>query len=209
LAEFFGSFLADTAATVLGLFVGLPLAMWANRKLAERGEERRREEEQLRLAHALEVVSHALSHNRLRFEFLSLVLADTHATFDPALDYSAWEATRGEIAPLLRNSELQQRLAYHFARIRSLTDLHKDYLNYFVGIPGTLAGAEAAKTRLRDVLTEIQAELDADAEQLIALINIARAELPSAPTAAPATPLRRAPAPTGRFRSIAGPGDET
>src|SRR5262245_11286179 len=108
--------------------------MWANRKLAERGEQRRREEEQLRLAHALEVVSHALSHNRLRFEFLGLVLGDTHATFDPALDYSAWEATRGEIAPLLRNSELQQRLAYHFARIRSLTDLHKDYLNYFVGI---------------------------------------------------------------------------
>jgi hypothetical protein len=199
--EFLASFLADTAATVLGVFIGLPLAMWANRKLAERGEQRRQREEEIQLANALEVVAHALTHNRGRFEFLSVVLADTHATFDPALDYSAWEATRGEIAPLLRNSELQQRLAYHFARIRALTDLHKDYLNYFVGIAGTLAGAEVAKSRPRDVLTEIQAELDADAEQLISLINAARAQL-SAETGVALAPLRRAPAPTGRFRSV-------
>jgi hypothetical protein len=201
LPDFLASFLADTAATVLGLFVGLPLAMWANRKLAERSEQSRRKEEELRLANALEVVAHALTHNRDRFQFLGIVLADTHATFDPALDYSAWEATRAEIAPLLRNSELQQRLAYHFARIRALTDLHKDYLNYFVGIQGTLAGAETAKKRLRDVLTEIQAELDADAEQLVGLINGARSRLSAETVAAPAL-ARRAPAPTGRFRSI-------
>jgi hypothetical protein len=201
-SEFFASFLADTAATIVGILVGLPMAMWTNRKLAERGDRERRHEQEVRLAHALEAVSHALVHNRERFRFLGGVLAETHATFDPALDYSAWEATHGEVAPLLRDSELQQRLAYHFARVRSLSDLHKDYLNYFIGMQGTLSGAEAARTRLRDVLTDIQSELDADAEQLVLRLEAARARLSTAPLAPEHAPLRRAPAPTGRFRSI-------
>jgi|ERR1051326_1026297 hypothetical protein len=205
MTAFLASFFADFAATALGVLIGLPLALWTNRKIAEHGERQRRHEQETRLAHALEVVGRALTHNRDRFEFLGGVLAETHATFDPALDYSAWEATQGEIGPLVRDAELQQRLAYHFARVRSLSDLHKDYLSYFVGMPGTLIGADATKGRLRDVLMNIQSELDADAEQLLARLDIARGKLAPDLRVAEQAPLRRAPAPTGRFRSISGP----
>ena len=199
---FLTAFFANFAATVLGVLIGLPLAMWTNRKIAAHGESQRRANEESRLAHALEVVARALSHNRDRFEFLAGVLAETHATFDPALDSSAWEATKGEIAPLLRDSELQHRLAYHFARVQSLCDLHKDYLGYFVGVSATVSGAEAAKSRLRDVLTNMQSELDVDAEQLVMRLEAAQARLATDTPSVVQVPLHRAPAPTSRFRAL-------
>ncbi len=99
---------------MLGLVVGLPLALWTNRWIVTHGERLKSHEEQARLDRALSVLAGALKFNRTKFVIVSKVLDEGNASLDIGVDYSAWDASRSEVTPYLGDPELQQRIAYHF-----------------------------------------------------------------------------------------------
>jgi hypothetical protein len=169
--EFLKAFWPNFASTVLGLVLGLPLALWTNRLIISHGERLKRAEEQQRLTKALDTLTRALLFNRERLQTFAQKINNSLAPFDVAIDYSAWEASRSEITPYLRDPELQQRIAYHFSRLASVAKLNDMYLHYAAGIGAALGGSENTRDALRKYLTQVVSHLDNEANELVELIK--------------------------------------
>ena len=170
---FWEAFWPNFASTLIGLLLGLPFALWTDRQITARSERRQRKEERNRLANSLDTLSRALSFNRERLKCLVQSLSNNRAPFDPALDYSAWDAVKSEIIQHLHNPTLQQRIAYHFSRMEAVTKLSDLYLNYVAGIGATIGGSEQMRDSLRGYLLNTLQQLDIESEQIMQAIQAA------------------------------------
>lgn len=168
------AFWPNLASTVIGLLLGLPLALWTDRRITARSEKRQRVEERKRLVESLDTLARALSFNRGRLKELTQSLSNNRAPFDPALDYSAWDAVKSEIIQHLHNPALQQRVAFHFSRMEAVTRLSDLYLNYVAGIGAAIGGSEQTSASLRGYLVKTLTQLDVEAEQIIQAIEVAK-----------------------------------
>lgn len=119
---FWTGFWPNIAATFLGVIAGVPAALWLNRLSVQQANARLQAEEQRRLRVGLEAVLTACSHNQQRMEVL-LSMPVGQSPLDLELDTSAWEASKQQILPVLRDADLQCRIAFHFDRIKTLSRL--------------------------------------------------------------------------------------
>ncbi len=169
--RFFEAFWPDFASTVLGLFLGLPLALWAERRIASYSQRIKRQEEQRQFAVALQILTQTLTANRDRLRDLIRRLESGRVPFDTELDTSTWEAVKSEVTQHLQDPLLQGRIAYHFSRLGSVARLNNLYLNYAAGIAAAVGGSEKTRDALRNYLLQTAAYLDTDAEGIIGLIE--------------------------------------
>jgi len=153
MAGFWEAFWPNFASTVIGLLLGLPLALWTDRQITARSERLKRAEEQQRLALSLDTISQALSFNRERMKQLVQSLSSNRVPFDPAVDCSAWDSVKTEIIQYLHDPALQQRIAYHFSRMEAVLKLNDLYLNYAAGIGAAIGGSEQTRDSLRNYLS--------------------------------------------------------
>ena len=174
---FLDAFWPNLASTVLGLILGLPIALWTNRKIMAHVESQKEREDRLALLHTLDVISRALEHNRGRLRYMHDSISGGRVPFDPALDYSAWDASKEGFNPSFTDPQLRQALAYHFSRMQSIARLNETYLSYAAGIASAIGGSEGTRDALKNYLSAITAELASDAETLIQQIASARGAL--------------------------------
>lgn len=164
--SFLPAFWPDLVATVIGVVVGLPFAVWLTRHSVRVQDEARRREDRARLVAALQTVVAALKFNTTRLNLFQSQLSNKRAPFDVALDTSAWEAVRDEVIPFLRVPDLQRRSAYYFARLVSVGTLSRIYLDQVAGIGSALGGIEGTSENLRGFLIATCQELITTGEQL-------------------------------------------
>lgn len=164
---FWSAFWPNLAATLVGVVLGVPIALWLN-GLAGRGATRSREAlERELLRNGLEVTESAISHNREQLKVLLDIIKKNQALFELKVDTAAWEASRDQVAPLLRRPDLHRRIAYHFLRMSQMARLTGLYLDMVAGVPAAVGGIEHSRAALRNHLTTSATELIADAEGLI------------------------------------------
>ncbi len=163
---FWSGFWPNLASTLIGVIVGLPIALWLNALAGRAATARRQSEDQTRLHDALKAVVAAQAHNQLRLQALRSALASAQALFDVGLDTAAWEAARDQIAPVLRNPELHRRIALHFGRLGTLSRLCSTYLDMVAGIASAIGGVEHTRDALRNHLLTMSEELLTEAKAL-------------------------------------------
>jgi hypothetical protein len=163
---FWSSFWPNLASTIIGVVVGLPVALWLNRLSQRSADASRHDQEQEQLRHGLISVMDALAHNQKQLERLVSTLESNQAMFDVGLDVAAWEAARDQIVPVLRNPELQRRIAFHFSRLGTLTRLCSMYLDLVAGIGATVSGVEKTREALKNHLVAISNKLLSEAETM-------------------------------------------
>ena len=132
MAGFWVAFLPNVAATLVGVLVGVPLALLINRRAVLHGEAARAVAEKARVADALEVVSKALTYNATPLETLVQTLEQGKAQLDLPLDTSAWGAVKADVSGIVE-PELRRRLAFHFSRLEALVELNSMFLTFVTG----------------------------------------------------------------------------
>jgi len=163
---FWLGFFPNLASTLIGVIVGLPIALWLNKLAGGAAERRRLSDRRATLRKGLCGLLAALAHNRQRLEVLIETLKQNKAPFETALDTAAWEASREEIVPYLESPDLQRRIAFHFGRLQTVTRLCSLYLDLAAGVASVIGGVENTRNALRNHLVGTSTELLAQIEQL-------------------------------------------
>jgi hypothetical protein len=146
--SFAQAFWPSTAATLVGLIVGLPVALALNRAWLSHTSRPQRAENERRLRDALHVLAAALNDNTERLVVLQEKLRNRLCPFDSGLDIASWEVVKPAVLQHLPDPRLQSRLARHFAELASVSRLTAQYLGYVAGAEAALGGIEAAREKL-------------------------------------------------------------
>jgi hypothetical protein len=182
---FFTSFWPNLAATIFGVIIGLPVALWLHRKGHAAIERDRLQGERTRLLRSLEIIDESIAANRPRLERLKAALGAGRVLFDPGLETAAWEAVGSGVCSGLHETALPARLAYHFARLTIVSRLNGLYLNYVVSVGAPPVTAESARDVLKQDLLEAVEDLLKDSDAVVASIGETagrlRGELAQAP----------------------------
>lgn len=167
----------DIFNTVAALVLGIPFALWTDRKLKEREGKSHTAENNARLSRALTVLESAITHNRQELAQVAQALATQQARIIPALDHSGWEACKSEVIPLLHDPSLQSKLAFYFSRIESFARANHMYLEYFIGIASALQGANQSREKLRCYLLGLAGNLNTTAAEILGDIANAKTQI--------------------------------
>lgn len=112
-------------ATLGGVLIGVPLALFVDRRGRRWSQRQAQEEESKLLAQALRVLRGALEGNQRQLQGLHEHL-ERKASIPlwSKIDIVSWDAVRGDILSRLGDLELAANLARHFAGIRQLVRGH-------------------------------------------------------------------------------------
>jgi len=155
--SFAQAFWPSTAANLVGLILGLPLALALNRIWLSYTNRSEHSENQRRLKEAIQVLAATLDANADRLVVLQNKLRNKLCPFDSGLDITSWEVVKPELVQFLRDPQLQSGLARHFSELASASRLTSQYLGYVAGVEAALGGIEVAREKLRvHLLTEAE-----------------------------------------------------
>jgi hypothetical protein len=178
---FLTAFWPNLAATLVGVALGLPIAMWVNR-LALRGAERTAQKSQAqRVDHALQVLISAMQANAVLLREYAELLAAGKVKWRLALDVSAWEAIKGDFIAELTDPALRQEVAFHFSQLTVLGALNQEYLGFGFGTNASMSGADATRTSIGQNLKTMCNELSARADALVTASKAAQQSLSNRP----------------------------
>ena len=165
-ANFWSNFWPDFCATISGVLIGVPIALWIERRRGADVEKARIHERAARLRVALSMVDGSLQSNLEAIEFLDSLLAEDRFPYDLRLDLGTWESVRGEVNELLRDAKLQAHLARYFERLKVLTALHGRLLDSKIGGAATIGNAARTSHKLIEDLQRIAKEIRASTATL-------------------------------------------
>ncbi len=154
------------ASTVVGILIGVPIALGLAHYGLSIQERSRQADERARLQRGLTSLTVALRHNADRLRQLSDQLRSDRVPFDVALDVSAWDVSKQEIIPFLQDAEMQRRIAHHFTRTESVRRLAVLLLDQSVGVASALGGSAQTRKALSSHLQAESDDLSHDAGQL-------------------------------------------
>jgi len=180
---FLTAFWPNAAATIVGVVLGLPIALWINRLTLKSAEHSTLQLKVQRLEHALRVLIAAMEANLVLLADYAKVLSDSKIAWRLNLDVSAWEAIRDDLAAELTDPDLRRQLAFHFMTLKALRALNQEYLGFAFGTNASMSSAEKVRESIKTNMQLMCQELQAQATQLIALSKAAQhsASLQKAP----------------------------
>ena len=174
---FFSAFWPNAAATLVGVVLGLPVALWVNRLAINRAARSTQESQIQRVRHALEVLIAAMgSNSTLLLEYVE-VLAGSRVKWRLALDTSAWEAIKADFVAELTDPALRRRVAFHFSQLDLLRSLNSELLSFVAGTNASMSDANATRSSINETLRSMCTQLAAEATELISVAKTARQAL--------------------------------
>jgi hypothetical protein len=171
---FVTAFWPNAAATIVGVVLGLPVALWINRlalKNTERGAHRAQVQ---RLDHALQVLISAMESNQSLLAEYANVLSESKVSWRLNLDVSAWDAIKADIVAELTDPDLRRQLAFHFMKLNALRDLNQEYLGFAFGTNASMSGSEKVRESIKTNMKTMCEELQKHAVELVALCKTSR-----------------------------------
>lgn len=171
MCDFCQSFWPSFVSTILGVIIGIPIALWLNRVITERGLKLEQEQEEQRLRQALDTLKNALSVNINSLSSYLNNISKNQVPFQLGIDYSAWDAVKPEISQFLKDPKLKQEIAFHFSKLVNLTKLNEMYLDLSAGVSSALQSSRTTSTALRQHLIQTVQNLINEASQLVSTIS--------------------------------------
>lgn len=175
--QFWEDFWPNFASTVFGLLLGLPIALWTNKKLTQSQDQKEQQIQKSRLVNALQIIRQALGENNTRLLTTIATIKSGRVQFDTELDISAWDAVRDDISNHLDDPNLKRRIAYHFSRLATMSKLNSAYLDFSAGIASAIGGVENTKNSLYQALLQNADFLMKDISEISLLIEAKLAAL--------------------------------
>jgi hypothetical protein len=117
-------FWADFWPTVMGVILGIPAALWLDRRTQRRAEKQQRDERADRLAEVARLLRDSVRSNGAALR----ELAQTEATNVEAIseiELASWEALHDEAFDLIPSMELRRDLARHFERVARISSMNE------------------------------------------------------------------------------------
>ena len=134
MSVFLSEFLPGFSATVLGIVLGFPVALYVNYRLTifQNGQEQARE---FRLrADLVGVIERSLSYNEKNLGRIAEHCAEKTAMRNPDLQLTTWEVIGHSFSRLCREPELLQLLSHHWLRLEKLDQMNKEMFDRAVGV---------------------------------------------------------------------------
>lgn len=168
---FWINFWPNFASTIGGLIIGLPIALWTNRKIIKEQTKKKEAEDIGRLSNALDIIKKTLIENNSKMLDLENTIYQNQVQWETRLDISAWDAVKNDIIQYLHNPNLQKRIAYHFSRLNTLSHLNGMYLESTTGVTSIITGRDHMKEILKNYLISTIGSLLQDQQEILDLID--------------------------------------
>jgi hypothetical protein len=170
MSPFLGAFLPNLAATILGVILGLPVALYVNRRLTQHQQALEKAQSIERRNDAVKVLIGDLQFNDQLFDKV-LALApkcEAHRYLD--LRTTTWESVRHWFIPLCPHPDLLQALAHHWLRLHHLQELNRELFLRAVGAEPPIDDLEVVAGMWWE-LRELTLSLRAHSSQLAAALK--------------------------------------
>lgn len=165
MTEFFLAFWPNLASTVLGVVLGVPVALLLNRRFLVHQQKVERTEQSKRLGNAVDVLVDACEYNsKVLCRIAELALSGS-AMRNVDLRLTTWDAVGAMLSGSFSDPELLQMLSHHWLRLKRLEDLN--YEIFSREVVGTLPeiADEDLKTGYWQELYDNAMNLSAHAKQ--------------------------------------------
>lgn len=163
---FWDAFWPNVAATIVGVVIGGPIALYTNALAQRWAHARAKEDGTVRLRSALSVLVSAIEYNDTKLTILQLRLHQSSAVFELGVDTAAWEAIKEQVVENLSDPDLYRRLALHHSDLQSLSRLCVLYLDMVAGMASVFGGVEGTRESLRGFLLKRTKQLREQAASL-------------------------------------------
>jgi hypothetical protein len=151
-SSFWFTFWPSLFARVIGVLLGLPVALWVTRVGVHLAGQAERIDQAARLRRALQVIDKAIDGNHLQLKALGVMTGGDMVMMTPGFSAAAWDAVKSEVIPYLHDPELQGDLATYFSEVEVVIKLNERYVDSKFGMTATLESSETLGKTLQDHL---------------------------------------------------------
>jgi len=144
--NFLDSFLPNILSTLIGVIVGLPTALYANRKLNAFSNRSKKLEQLNRLSKSIEITNNSIINNKTALITMLANVNEKTSVLTTNLDITSWDIVKNELINNQINPIITNKLAYYFNQITNIEILCRKHLDYTIGVNAALGfGAEDTK----------------------------------------------------------------
>lgn len=124
MTEFFNAFWPSLAATVIGVALGLPVALYLNRKITSQARAHEAAEKKKMLSDAISNLIEACAYNIRILNNISKLARDVEVMRNPDLRTTTWDTLSGILVSGLNDPGLLQISSHHWLRLKRFEDLN-------------------------------------------------------------------------------------
>lgn len=169
----FLNFLHDLLPTLVGVVLGVPIALWLAHKADRLQRAGRRADNLRRLRKSVATLATALRENADALVRLSESISPDSVPLDSDVDDTAWDVTHQEIVPYLDDPELVRHLARHFSQLAPITRILALLHEQSFGVASAYGAAAVRQSTLRFHLRQRADILALEARELAAKLEAA------------------------------------
>lgn len=159
-----GDFLVELSASLIGAFVGVFLALVAERRTHRSREDLTRAQQLDELARTRHAIVGSVVKNTAEARRLQRALAGEAQWIETALELSVWEAARDQLVRLAPGVDDRVLFARFFDRVRHLQDAVAFHRS--LRVSRTTSGGRAADEETAALLREARSHLETIAEEV-------------------------------------------
>jgi hypothetical protein len=141
---FFEAFWPNLTATMLGVVLGLPIALYLNRRLLEHQGRLRAAEAHQRLNDAIDVLVGACQYNIGVLDKIKELAVSARVMRNPDLRVTTWDAVGAILSKNCNEPDMLQLLSHHWLRLHRLEQLNQEIFAREVGSLPPIADQELA-----------------------------------------------------------------
>ncbi len=180
MSAFFQAFWPNLAATVLGIALGVPIALVLNRRIFEYQRRFETGEQYRRLCDAIDVLVGACEYNIKILDKMRELSLSGRVMHNPDLRLTTWDAVGSILARNSSEPELLQILSHHWLRLRNIQDLNEEiFAREVVKSLPQIKDQEMAR-EFWQVLHDSALNLSAHAKEAAAKLSTLKAKVVSA-----------------------------
>lgn len=133
MSNFFIAFWPNLVSTIIGVALGVPIALYLNRELTNQSRVHEATRQATQLASAADVLIESCDYNIRVLGAIATLSADGEIMRRPDLRTTTWDALCGVVSSHLEDPELLQLLSHHWLRLKRLEELNAHIFSMHVG----------------------------------------------------------------------------
>jgi|GEM_PF-5200998 len=123
MSQFLEAFWPNLAATVIGIVLGVPIALALNELVLRRQRKLQAEDQYRQVRGAIEVLVSACRYNIGVLDTIRAAAAEGKAMHSPDLRLTAWDVVSPVLCTNISDSEILQMLSHHWLRLKRIQAL--------------------------------------------------------------------------------------
>ena len=163
-SQFLDQFWAQIAATILGIALGVPVALLLDRRARAREETTKQNRRTNRLAEIATLLVGSLEHNRLMATSIRTSVGNGLGLLEMGLDRARWAMVSGEASRLFTEADLVGEIAHIYEELDGLERLVLLHRDYEIGHLSTVPDAGSVRPQLIDAVQtnadEVKTKID-------------------------------------------------